>query len=58
MSDQSQVILECVMNGLVKSEEGADGLERRILTPSEIDLGQRLLELAFQLGIKVRYWHT
>ncbi|XP_063961376.1 DNA-dependent protein kinase catalytic subunit-like [Lytechinus pictus] len=48
--NQASSILDCVMRGLVR--RGENGQEARKITPSEIDLGQSLLELAFQLGVQ------
>nr|XP_054763504.1 DNA-dependent protein kinase catalytic subunit-like [Lytechinus pictus] len=48
--NQASSILDCVMRGLVR--QGENGQEARKMTPSEIDLGQSLLELAFQLGVQ------
>ena len=48
----SQIVM-CVYDGLVRTD--SDGkLVACELTPTAVDLGDRLLKLAFKMGVKVR----
>ncbi|XP_072167838.1 DNA-dependent protein kinase catalytic subunit-like [Diadema setosum] len=52
ITDKGPELLDCVMSGVVKKDSGSRGQEARTLTPTETAVGQRLLELALQLGVK------